>query len=45
MPSKTAKQRRFMCADYGRAKRGKSTRTGMSQKKLRHFCARKVSSR
>jgi hypothetical protein len=45
MPSKTRKQQRAMCADYGRAKRGKKTRTGMSRKQLRDFCVRKISSR
>lgn len=38
MPSSTPKQRRYMCADYRRAKEGKKTKTGMSREKLRHFC-------
>jgi hypothetical protein len=37
-PSSTEKQRRFMCADYGRLKRGEKTVTGMSKKQLREFC-------
>ena len=37
MPSKTEKQRKFMGADYARAKAGKKTKTGMSKAKLRHY--------
>ncbi len=37
MPSKTARQRRFMGADLARKRRGKRTKTGMSEKKLREF--------
>jgi hypothetical protein len=44
MPSVSERQRRFMGADYARAKAGKKTRTGMSKRQLRDF-ARKVSTR
>lgn len=37
MPSYTEKQRRFMGAEYGRAKEGKKTRTGMEKEELREF--------
>jgi hypothetical protein len=37
MPAKTAKQRRFMGAELRRKRSGKKTRTGMSEKKLRHY--------
>lgn len=37
MPSVSEKQRRFMGADYARAKAGKKTRTGMSKAQLREF--------
>ena len=43
MPSVSEKQRRFMGAEYARAKAGKHTETGMSKKKLREF-AMKVKS-
>jgi hypothetical protein len=39
MPSTTPKQRRFMGADYERAKEGKKTRTGMSESQLRDFAS------
>lgn len=38
MPAKSERQRKMMCADLGRAKSGKKTKTGMSQKQLRDFC-------
>lgn len=41
MPSKTAKQRRFMGTQYARRKAGKSTKVKMSTAKLRHY-AKKV---
>lgn len=41
MPSTSEKQRRFMGAEYARAKAGKKTQTGMSKQQLRDF-ARKV---
>lgn len=34
MPSETPRQARFMGADYGRAKAGEKTKTGMSKEKL-----------
>lgn len=37
MPSVSEKQRRFMGADYARAKRGEKTKTGMNKKQLREF--------
>lgn len=39
MPAETPKQRRFLCADYARAKEGKRTRTGMSLEQLHDFCS------
>jgi hypothetical protein len=39
MPSVSKKQQRFMGAEYGRAKEGKDTRTGMSQKQLRDYAS------
>lgn len=41
MPAKSEKQRRYMCADLGRAKKGKKTKTGMSKAHLREFCKSK----
>ncbi len=42
-PSTSRRQQRFMCAEYGRKKRGQRTRTGMSKQQLREFCmARKT---
>jgi hypothetical protein len=40
MPSETERQRRFMGADYARAKRGEKTRTGMSIDQLRDFASK-----
>lgn len=37
-PSITRRQQHFMCADYGRKKRGQRTRTGMSKRQLREYC-------
>jgi len=37
MPSYTDKQRRFMGAELGRKREGKSTETGMSEEQLRDF--------
>jgi hypothetical protein len=37
MPSKSAKQQRFMGADLARARDGKKTRTGMSAAQLEDF--------
>lgn len=44
MPAVSDRQRRLMGADYGRAKAGKRTRTGMSRSQLRDF-ARKPTRR
>jgi len=38
MPATSKKQKRFMCAEYGRAKGGKKTRSGISRKAARDFC-------
>jgi hypothetical protein len=40
MPAKNEKQRKLMCADLGRKRRGKKTRTGMSEKQLREYCTK-----
>ena len=40
MPSVSEKQRRFFGAEYGRAKAGKRTKTGISKAKLRHFAGK-----
>ena len=37
MPSVSERQRKFFGAEYGRAKAGKQTRTGMSPKNLKPF--------
>jgi hypothetical protein len=37
MPAKTRRQQRFMQAEYGRAKAGEKTETGMSKSQLRDF--------
>jgi hypothetical protein len=37
MPSVSAKQHRFFGAEYGRAKAGKKTKTGMSTNKLKEW--------
>lgn len=41
-PSVSKRQQRFMCAEYGRKKHGKTTRTGMSTRQLREFCIARV---
>lgn len=41
-PSTSVRQQRFMCAEYGRKKAGKATRTGMSKRQLREFCMERV---
>lgn len=38
-PADTERQRRFMCAEYGRKKRGEKTRTGMTRTQLREYCS------
>ena len=42
MPAKSERQRKMMCADLGRAREGKQTRTGMGEKQLKEFCSAKV---
>lgn len=37
MPAESEKQRRFMGADLGRLRAGKSTQTGMNEGQLRDF--------
>jgi hypothetical protein len=37
MPAKSDKQRRFFLAELGRKRRGKPTRTKMSEKQLKDF--------
>lgn len=44
MPAKSEKQRRFMAAEYGRAKAGKKTKTGMAPAKLHDYMSRPTSS-
>ena len=41
-PSYTERQRRFMCAEYGRKKAGKRTRTHMTKAQLREYCKKPV---
>jgi len=41
MPAKSAKQRRFMGAELARKRRGKRTRTGMSERKLREYARKR----
>jgi hypothetical protein len=41
MPSTSERQRRFMGADYARAKRGEKTETGMSKFQLRDFAKKR----
>lgn len=41
-PSVSERQRLFMCSDYGRLKRGKRTKTGMSREQLRDYCRKNV---
>ena len=40
MPSVSERQRKFFGAEYGRAKRGQRTKTGISKAKLRHFAGK-----
>jgi hypothetical protein len=41
-PSVSLRQQRFMCAEYGRKKAGKKTRTSMNKQQLREFCTKRV---
>ena len=41
MPAKSEKQRKFMGAELARARAGKKTKTGMSQKQLKDFAKKK----
>jgi len=41
MPAKTEKQRRFFGAELARKRKGKRTRTGLSEEKLRHFAKKR----
>ncbi len=45
MPSVSEAQRRFMGAELGRLRAGKSTETGMSEGQLRDFARKKKKSR
>lgn len=40
MPSRSEKQRRFMGAELGRKRKGKPTRTGMSEEQLEDFASK-----
>lgn len=40
MPAVSEKQRRFMGADLARARAGKKTKTGMSEKQLEDFASK-----
>jgi uncharacterized protein YneF (UPF0154 family) len=40
-PATSERQRRFMCAELGRLRAGKKTRTSMSDRQLRDFCIKK----
>lgn len=42
MPAKSDRQRRFMGAELGRKRAGKSTQTGMTEKQLRDFAKKPV---
>ncbi len=42
MPAVSEKQRRFMAAEYGRAKSGQKTETGMSAAQLRDYVTEPV---
>ena len=37
MPPRSEKQRRFMAADLGRAKKGQATKTGMNPNQLEDY--------
>ena len=41
MPSVSERQRRFMGAELSRKRRGKKTRTGMTEKQLRDFAKKR----
>lgn len=41
MPAKTEKQRKFMGAELARKRKGKRTKTKMSEKQLRDFVKKK----
>ncbi len=41
MPAKTEKQRRFMAAELGRKRRGKRTKTGMTEAELKDFAKKR----
>ena len=41
MPAKTRKQQRFFGAELARKRKGKKTRTGLSEAKLREMARRK----
>jgi hypothetical protein len=41
MPATSERQRRFMGMEYGRAKRGEATETGMSKAQLRDFAKKR----
>jgi hypothetical protein len=45
MPAVSERQRRFMGADYARAKAGQKTRTGMNESQLRDFARKKARNR
>ena len=41
MPARSEKQRKFMGAELERKREGKPTKTGMSEKQLQDFAAKK----
>lgn len=41
MPAKTEKQRKFMGAELARKRSGKKTKTGMTEKQLKHYAKKK----
>lgn len=43
MPAKSAKQQRFMGAELARKRKGKKTKTGMSEEELKKFASTKRS--
>ena len=43
MPAKSEKQRKFMGAELARKRAGKKTKTGMSERHLSEFAAKKKS--
>lgn len=45
MPAKSEKQRRFMGAELARRRKGKKTKTGMSEGQLRDFAKKKKGKR